>query len=319
MLNSFHRRHFIKNSVSVGLGAAAFHSTVSNVLNAYPFPSDNAISLATWSIVRSFRAGIWKLTDVARICREDFGIDGIEYVTSFFEVPVQAYLVKLNQAAADNGVKNVLIMVDDEGDMVAKDKKVRMQAAVNHRKWVDIAAFLGCHAIRCNARGGGDTPGEDPGALDRAAESFSALIEYAKQSQINVLIENHGGLSSDPHWLPDLMKKVGSAHFGILPDYGNYHPTGGTDVYEALRLAMPYAKGVSVKAAWAPDGTHPEYDLEKLLQISKESGYAGFWGIESGLRRRRGSAPSSASDIKADDWQAVKWTKAAIEKVVFGR
>ena len=191
-----------------------------------------------------------------------------------------------------------------------------MQAAVNHRKWVDIAAVLGCHAIRCNARGGGDTPAEDPDAVERAAEAFAALIEYAKESQINVLIENHGGLSSDPNWLPQLMEKVGSPHFGILPDFGNYHPIGQTDVYEAVRLAMPYAKGVSVKAAWQPDGSHPQYDLEKLLKIAKAAGYSGFWGIESSLRRPRGSGPSSPIDTKKDDWQAVKWTKSAIESAV---
>jgi len=312
MVETIHRRHFIRNSVSAGLGAAAF----STALKAYPFPSKNAISLATWSIVRSFRAGIWKLTDVARICREDFGIDGIEYVTSFFEVPVESYLRELNNVADSNGVKNVLIMVDNEGDMVAKDRKVRMQAATNHRKWVDIAAFLGCHAIRCNARGGGKTPQEDPDALDRAAEAFSALLEYAKGSQINVLIENHGGLSSSPDWLPQLMKKVDSPHFGILPDYGNYHPSGQVDVYESVRMAMPFAKGVSVKAAWSADGSHSHYDLGKLLKISVDSGYSGYWGIESSLRRPKGSAPSSPSDIKKDDWQAVKWTKAVIEKVV---
>jgi sugar phosphate isomerase/epimerase len=307
------RRHFITGSLSAGLGVV-----VSNSLVAYPFPDVNKISLATWSIVRSFRAGIWKLTDVARICRQDFGIDGIEYVTSFFEAPVESYLKKLNQAAADNGVENVLIMVDGEGDMVAKERKVRMQAAVNHRKWIDIAAFLGCHAIRCNARGGGNTPSEDPEALDRAAEAFGALIEYAKESRINVLIENHGGLSSDPNWLPQLMEKVGSPHFGILPDYGNYHLTGEIDVYKAVELAMPYAKGVSVKAGWSPDGSHPRYDLERLLNISVSAGYTGYWGIESSLRRPRGTAPSSPSDIKQDEWQAVKWTKAAIESVVSG-
>lgn len=155
MVNSLDRRHFIMGSVTAGLGLA---TRPASVLAAYPFPNEDGISLATWSLVRSFRLGVWKLTDLSRICREDFGIDGIEYVTSFFEVPVESYLKKLNKVAADNGVKNVLIMVDDDGDMVANDKKVRMQAAVNHRKWVDIAAFLGCHAIRCNARGGGESP-----------------------------------------------------------------------------------------------------------------------------------------------------------------
>ncbi|HUV12930.1 MAG TPA: sugar phosphate isomerase/epimerase family protein [Acidobacteriota bacterium] len=309
----FNRRSFIQQSVAAGVGAG-FVSFAGNSTLAYPRPEKNAISLALWSLISSFRAGVWKLTDAHRICREDFGIDGIEYVTAFFEVPVESYLRRLNKAADEHGVKNVLIMVDDEGDMVAKDKAVRMQAAVNHRKWIEIAAYLGCHAIRCNARGGAATAEEDPDALNRAAESFSALIEYAKEFKINVVIENHGGLSSDPKWLPQLIKKVGAANFGILPDYGNY--LQGTDFAEAVRLAMPYAKGVSVKAGWMSDGTHPQYDLDNLLKISKDAGYTGFWGIESSIRRKREERPETPEDRKKDDWQAVLWTKAAIERVV---
>ena len=310
----FSRRSFIQQSVAAGVGAG-FVSITGNSALAYPRPEKNAISLALWSLISSFRAGVWKLTEAHKICREDFGIDGIEYVTAFFEVPVESYLRRLNKAADEHGVKNVLIMVDNEGDMVAKDKAVRMQAAVNHRKWIEIAAYLGCHAIRCNARGGAATAQEDPDALDRAAESFSALIEYAKEFKINVVIENHGGLSSDPKWLPQLIKKVGSANFGILPDYGNY--LKGADFAEAVRLAMPYAKGVSVKAGWMSDGTHPQYDLDKLLNISKDSGYTGFWGIESSIRRKPEERPKTPEDRKKDDWQAVLWTKAAIEKAIF--
>lgn len=318
-MNPSTRRQFIQRSATAGLGLGLLPTVLTKSVPAYPRPEKNAISLATWSIVQSFRAQVWKLTDVARICREDFSIDGIEYVTSFFEVPVESYLRKLNQASRNYGVKNVLIMVDGEGDLVAKDRKVRIQAAINHRKWVEIAAYLGCHAIRCNARGGGRTPEEDPDALDRAAEGFGLLLDYAKEFNINVLIENHGGLSSHPHWLPTLIKNVNSPHFGILPDYGNYRSTEEADIYQAVRLAMPYAKGVSVKAGWLPDGTHPGYDLEKLLTISKESGYTGFWGIESSTRRRRNERLSSPEDIKKDDWQAVLWTKAAIEKVILGK
>jgi L-ribulose-5-phosphate 3-epimerase len=312
------RRDFVKASLGGGVGLMVASPLVSaRSAMAHPRPTTNAISLATWSIVRSFRAGIWKLPDVARICREDFGIDGIEYVTSFFEAPVESYLKRLNKAAADHGIANVLIMVDGEGDMVSRDRSVRMQAAVNHRKWVDVAGVLGCHAIRCNARGAGATPEEDPDAVDRAAEAFGALIEYAEPFGINIVIENHGGISSDPRWLPELMRKVASPHFGTLPDYGNFAES--TDVYEAVRLAMPWAKGVSVKAAFQPDGSHPQYSLERLLKISKDAGYTGYWGIESSIRRGRDAAPRFPSAIMKDDWQAVRWTKAVIEKVVFGR
>ena len=317
-MNNQSRREFVKTTLAGGAGVMAASSLgAARPAMAHDRPTKDAVSLATWSIVRSFRAGMWKLPDVARICREDFGIDGIEYVTAFFEAPVDSYLQRLNKAAADQGVENVLIMVDGEGDMVSRDRSERMQAAVNHRKWIDVAGVLGCHAIRCNARGAGETTAADPDAIDRAAEAFGALIDYAKPFGINVVIENHGGISSDPRWLPDLMKKVDSPHFGTLPDYGNFNPDA--DVYEAVRMAMPYAKGVSVKAGFQPDGSHPQYDLEKLLKISKDSGYTGYWGIESGIRRGRDASPGSPSAIMRDDWQAVRWTKAAIDKVVFGK
>ncbi|MFB3788666.1 MAG: sugar phosphate isomerase/epimerase family protein [bacterium] len=309
------RRGFLQTTLSGALALSAAPSILSRTAAAYPRPEKNAISLATWSIVNSFYAGVWKLKDIARVCREDFGIDGIEYVNQFFEVPTENYLNHLNKAAEVFGVKNVLIMVDLEGNLVDKDPQVRKQAVINHRKWVDIAAYLGCHAIRCNAHGGGKTLKEDPDALERAAESFGALLDYAKEAQINVVIENHGGLSSDPHFLPELMKKIDSPHFGILPDYGNYGVTGGIDVYEAVKMAMPYAKGVSVKASWTPEGTIPGYDLERLLKISLDAGYSGFWGIESSLRAKG----NNADEIKANDWKAVMLTKAAIEKVVFGK
>lgn len=300
--------------MQAGIAVGVALTSVPRHIPAYPHPNKNAVSLALWSLIRSFRAGLWKLTDVHRICREDFDIDGVEYVTNFFESPVARYLDQLNKAAEDYQVKNVLIMVDNEGEMVAREKEVRQQAAINHRKWVEIAAYLGCHAIRCNARGGRESAAEDPEALDRAADSFSALVEYAREFKINVLIENHGGLSSDPKWLPALMKKVNSPNFGILPDYGNYGQDA--DVYQAVRDAMPFAKGVSVKAGWRSDGTHPQYDLEKLLRISQDAGYSGFWGIESSIRRDRGDESQDPTQIRRDDWQAVRWTKKVIDKVV---
>lgn len=309
------RRELIR-AIGAGAAVSALGVMAGSPCHGHPRPTKNAISLATWSLVRSFRAGVWKLTDIARICREDLGLDGIEYVNTFFENPVEPYLKKLNKAASDHGVRNVLIMVDREGQMVARDKRERMQAAINHRKWVEIAAYLGCHAIRCNARGGGRSLAEDPDSLERAAESFADLIEYAKPFKINILIENHGGISSDPEWLPALCKKINSPHFGLLPDYGNYGNIGEERICRALRKAMPYAKGVSVKAAWKPDGTHPRYNLERLIGISKQSGYSGFWGIESSML---GPAGSSPDEIKKRDWQAVLWTKAVIEKVVFGK
>jgi sugar phosphate isomerase/epimerase len=317
------RRKFIATAATAATG-----------LNLQPFPlhafnipvpeQKNAVSLATWSLNRTYAAGYWELLDIPRICREDFGIEGIEYVTHFFTDVRDNYLRPLKKAVNEYGVQSVLIMVDREGDMVSPDKQERMQAAINHRKWVEIAAYLECKAIRCNAtvahgREGGDvTPEQDPDSLDRAVESFSALLEYAREFNMRILIEPHGGrLSTNPRWLVTLAEKLNDPLFGLLPDFNNFDVETADEIYQAVQMTMPYAKGVSVKGGWDPDGTHPGYSIEKCLEIARDSGYEGFWGIESRIRRPRNYYDrKSVEEIKADEWQAVRWTKAVIDKVV---
>jgi sugar phosphate isomerase/epimerase len=329
MADSSRRAFLERTTVGLsGLGlaapavAAARQSPAPPEAGRFRRPTRDAISLATWSINRSYTAGIWDLTDIARICREDFDIDGIEYVTIFFrDVREQTMLRLLNQRAADYGVENVLIMVDQEGHMGSRDRTERMQAAVNHRKWVDIAAYLGCFAIRCNCTGVGSTVAEDPDALERSAESFNALLEYAASSRIVVCIENHGGgLASNADWLAALARTIGNPNFGLLPDFGNFAAPDPATTYERVRTMMPHAVDVSVKGSWAPDGTHPRFSLEECLRICKEAfGYTGYWGIESSMRRPPAAGAPAPLQIQREEWTAVRWTADAIRKVVLAR
>lgn len=278
--------------------------------------------MASWSLNRSFRVGKWKNLDLPKILRETLQINGLEYVNSFFENPTMRYLQQLKRNCEDHGVTSVLIMVDGEGDTAAVDKRERMQAAIAHRKWVDIAHFLGCHAIRCNMRGGRPEWKQDADLVSRAAEAFRDVVDYAKGSGLSILIENHGGASSDADIVVALMKQVNDPRFGTLPDFGNFNE--GDDRYEATRKLLPYAKGVSVKASWALDGTHPRWDLEKLIRICQASGYHGFWGIESSYGRprgRRGRGPRSQPSLSAEQtWEhelrGVQLTKAVLERTV---
>jgi L-ribulose-5-phosphate 3-epimerase len=324
------RRTFLQHASSAFLGAGMAAGLTRDAQvgaqgspERFPRPTKDAISLAIYSLNRSFNAGLWTLNDIARIAREDFNVDGIEYVTIYFkDVREQAALRGLNQRAADYGVQNVLIMVDQEGDMGSPDRKQRMQAAVNHRKWVDIAAYLGCFAIRCNCTGVGNTVQEDPDALERSAESFNALLEYAKSSRITVCIENHGGgLASNADWLASLARTIGNPNFGLLPDFGNFAAPEPAETFRRIRTMMPYAVDVSVKGSWAPDGTHPRFSLEEALRICKnEFKYTGYWGIESSMRRPvSATAPAptlSPLQIHKEEWTAVKWTVDAIRKTV---
>ncbi len=200
------------------------------------------ISLAAWSVHRMFYRGKLKQIDMPELCRNELGLGGLELVNSFFPSPQYNYCKELLKRATDHDVKILLIMCDAEGDMAHADKREREQAVRNHRKWLDVAAVLGCHSIRCNS-GHGQAGDED--AIKRCAESFAKLVELAKPDNLNVIIENHGGLSSDPDSLLRVMQLVNDERFGTLPDFGNF--PAEVDRYEAVRRMMPYAKAVSAK------------------------------------------------------------------------
>jgi len=240
------------------------------IYNMSQLTKDN-ISLAEWALVEEIRAGKWKNLDFPKIAREDFDLDGIEYVNTLFDSPTETYLKKLKHRANDNGVTMVLIMVDEEGDGCADTKQGRKQFEINHRKWVDIANYLGCHAIRTNCRGPENVDKRE--ALEWATESYNMLLAYAKPAKINIVIENHGGVSNDPDWMISLLKKVNDPSFGTFPDWRN--PSDEFDNYTYLRKTAPYAKGMSYR-------NQPTDELTaKMIELSHDSGYRGWYGIES--------------------------------------
>ena len=269
------------------------------------------ISLAAWSIQRSFfQAKRWTNLGLPKLMKDEFGITALEFVNQFFENPTLSYLTKLKRAAADAGVKLIRIMVDNEGDMAAVSNADRRRSIIAHRKWIDAAYELGCRDIRCNARGENDK--DFP---QRAAESFRQLLDYAKPTGLDIVIENHGGPSSDAPTLVKVMKLVNDPHFGTLPDFGNINPND--DPYEVIRQLMPFAKGVSVKAMWNEDGTHPRYSVEKMIALAQAAGFHGYWGIESSYNGRATGLPND--QVWANESKGIRLTKAVIEKAVFAK
>jgi len=269
------RRKFLENSMAVGIAGMIAPSLIykTNTMVTQRLAKDD-ISLAQWALVDEIRAGKWKNLDFPRIAREDFGLNGIEFVNTLFEVPTEGYLKKLKQNAADHGVTMVLVMVDDEGDGCADTKEGRKQFEINHRKWVDVAHYLGCHAVRTNCRGPENVDKEQ--ALEWAAETYIALLEYAKPANISIVIENHGGVSNDADWMVSLVKKINNPAFGTYPDWRS--PSPEFDNYTYLQKTVPYAKGMSYR-------NQPTDELTvRMIQLSHGSGYRGWYGIESSGR-----------------------------------
>jgi L-ribulose-5-phosphate 3-epimerase len=287
--------------------AAAFAAPASS--------TPNGVSLAAWSFSGSFRQGKWKLIEMPRILRQQLKIEALEHVNQFFENPMFTYLQKLKKAFADEGVRSTILMVDGEGNTADFDKAVRKQAAVNHRKWIDIAQYLGCNSVRINVYGGAEDWKQDKDLVERAAETIHMMLDYAKDSGLDIIVENHGRASSDPDILIALVKKVNHAKFGLLCDLGNWNK--GDDRYAAVRKTLPFAKGLSVKGTWGA-ALDPDFDAEKLVRTALEGGYRGWWGLEVTPRRGSGE-PLSAEDQFAREVQTVLEAKAIVERVVLNR
>jgi sugar phosphate isomerase/epimerase len=232
------------------------------------------ISLAQWALVDEIKAGKWKTLDFPAIARKDFDLNGIEFVNTLFEVPTEDYLRRLKRNAEDNNITMVLIMVDSEGDGCSPTKEERYQFEINHRKWIDAAHFLGCHAIRTNCRGPKDVNKEE--ALKYSVETYQMMMEYAVPAKISVLIENHGGISDDADWMASLLKEVNCLYFGSYPDWRQ--PSKDFDNVDYLIKMLPFAGGMSYR-------NQPTEELTaKMIRLAKDSGYRGWYGIESSGR-----------------------------------
>jgi len=234
------------------------------------------ISLAQWSLHRALFDGTINNLDFPREAKRTYGINAVEYVNQFFKDKAKDldYLGQLSQRAADEGVENLLIMCDRLGKLGDPDNTARTAAIENHFPWVEAAKRLGCHSIRVNASSAGSF--EEQQKL--AADGLSRLGEYAGQLELNVIVENHGGLSSNGEWLAGVMKLVDRANVGTLPDFGNFYDY---DRYQGVEELLPFAKGVSAKShAFDTEGNETKTDYRRMLKLVIAAGYNGYVGIE---------------------------------------
>ena len=289
-----------RNNEAESEEAAQLNQAASNL----PF----TISLAQWSLHKALFAEEINNLDFARVTREEFDIDAIEYVNQFFKDKAKdmAYLDELNLRADDHGIYQNLIMIDGEGGMGSLDDGERTQAVENHKKWVEAAKYLGCGTIRVNAYGQGTADEVKSAAID----GLGRLAEFAQPFGINVTVENHGGYSSNGAWLADVMKQIGMDNCGTLPDFGNFcieRSEDGCkeeyDRYQGVQELMPYAKAVSAKTHdFDENGNEIHTDYDRMMDIVLDAGYHGWVGIEY----------EGSTD---DEYTGIRKSKALLEKI----
>lgn len=244
------------------------------------------ISLAQWSLHRALFGGQLNHLDFASTARQRFGVDAVEYVNVFFmdRARDRDYLGQMRSRAEDAGVRSLLIMCDREGNLGDPDPAQRTQAVENHYKWVEAAQFLGCHSIRVNAGSSGSYDEQ----IRLAADGLRRLAEFGETHGINVIVENHGGLSSNGAWLAAVMRQVDHPRAGTLPDFGNFcirreedRCLEEYDRYRGVAELMPFAKGVSAKSHdFNEQGEEVHTDYRRMLGIVLDAGYRGYVGIE---------------------------------------
>jgi L-ribulose-5-phosphate 3-epimerase len=261
------RRTFLLNTGLAAVSLPAFLRFA-----APPFK----ISLAEWSFHKALFAKEIDHLDFARIAKRDFGIEAIEYVNIFFmdRATDARYLADMNMRAKDEGVYQHLIMCDREGALGDPDDAKRTMAVENHKKWLDAAKTLGCATIRVNAQSTG-TPEEQERL---AADGLRRLTEFAAPLGLNVIVENHGGLSSHGDWLARVMRRVNHDRCGTLPDFGNFYEY---DRYQGVTDMMPFAKAVSAKSHdFDAAGNETRTDYRRMMQIVLAARFNAWVGIE---------------------------------------
>ena len=301
------RRNFIQNTTKVGLGITLLGTyacketkkegeenkeMATDAMNIEPFFK---LSLAQWSIHKMINdQGVDPYTFAEKA--KNWGFTGLEYVSQLYNPELSDtdyspeamanFVDKSNSEAEKYGMKNLLIMIDGQGNLAVSDQEERNETVEKHKKWVDAAAAMGCHSIRVNLNGSSDPIEWKKNAID----GLTKLSTYAKEKNINILVENHGGLSSNAALHAEVMKAVAMDNCGTLPDFGNfcierkpdsYDCLREYDKYKGVRELMPYAKAVSAKSNnFNDEGYDTGIDYVKMLKIVKEAGYTGYIGVE---------------------------------------
>jgi L-ribulose-5-phosphate 3-epimerase len=307
---SSNRRDFLAAAAATGAGLTLGGATMPELMaqqsaGGEPFK----ISVAEYSLHRMIGKGELDPRDYGPFCKEKFGVDAVEYWMGPYADKAKdtAYMGEMQKKSEDAGVKQLLIMCDipdGKGDLGNPDDKLRQVAVEEHYPWVEAAKRMGCHSIRVNARSAGSK--EEQATL--AADGLRKLSEFAAPHSINVIVENHGGYSSDGAWLAGVIKSVDLPNCGTLPDFGNFYIDRAKgieyDKYKGVEELMPYAKAVSAKShVFDAEGNEAEIDYFKMMNIVLDAGYHGYVGIEW-----EGAEPES-------EIEGVLLTKRLLERV----
>jgi len=290
------RKEFIKLASTSALGI----SSLGYMSLKKPKELFFKLSLAQWSLHKNIKYGDMDPYEFAQVAKS-FNFSGIEYVTALYDNVMKVrdgdmskaitFWARKNKKLAEiNDIKNVLIMIDEIEGLAEENKLRRLKAVDNHKMWIDAAEIMGCESVRLNLYGSSNADKWK----DLSIKSLSELGSYAKNSGVNVIVENHGRISSDIPKLMDVIYGVNMDNVGTLPDFGNFcmadEGYGSVfdgscetvyDFYKGVEEMMPKAFAVSAKSNdFDENGDEKTIDYMRMMKIVKSFGYTGYVGVE---------------------------------------
>jgi len=290
------RKEFIKLASTSALGI----SSLGYMSLQKPKELFFKLSLAQWSLHKNIKYGDMDPYEFAQVAKS-FNFSGIEYVTALYDNVMKVrdgdmskaitFWARKNKKLAEiNDIKNVLIMIDEIEGLAEENKSRRLKAVDNHKMWIDAAGIMGCESVRLNLYGSSNADKWK----DLSIKSLSELGSYAKNSGVNVIVENHGRISSDIPKLMDVIYGVNMDNVGTLPDFGNFcmadEGYGSVfdgscetvyDFYKGVEEMMPKAFAVSAKSNdFDENGDEKTIDYIRMMKIVKSFGYTGYVGVE---------------------------------------
>jgi L-ribulose-5-phosphate 3-epimerase len=294
------RRQFIQTAAAAGVATGVLPLLPAEAQRGPLFP----ISLAQWSLNRRLFSGELDPLDFPLFAKGNFGITAVEYVNQFFmdKAEDRQWLTELKRRCDDEGITSIRIMCDREGNLGDPDDAARTKAVENHYKWVEAAKFLGCQGIRVNAASEGTWDEQ----RDFAIDGLRRLTQFGADHGLNVIVENHGGLSSNGQWLSSVISGVGLPNCGTLPDFGNFFitrdPPDEYDRYQGVAELMPFAKGVSAKSyGFDAAGNETTIDYPRMMRVVLDAGYRDYVGVEW--------------EGQTDDVEGIRQTQALLERI----
>ena len=296
------RRNFIQTTIAASLGIPLMGS---NLISDSLLNDQNIkISLQCYSFASSLFTKKMNIIDFPKIVREDFNIDAAEY----WNRPMvekrrdSNFIRELNKRTNDYGLENTFMLVDlinfqtgESKSLCSRDKIERNFAIEEHKEWIEFSKAIGCKGIRVNLWSDNMTRSE---VKSISQDSLGELLEFSNKINMSIVIENHGGYTSDAKWLIDLIKSINHPKLGTLPDFGTRNfcikrapkTESGIfgsqcvdqyDKYKGVKEMLPYAKGISAKShTFNNDGEEMSTDYKKMINLIKASGFNDYIAIE---------------------------------------